>query len=78
MKSCAFNEAEGPGPTRWLRTRGILEGAPAVGSDADIVVLEARRCHIVRAAEMHEAGQGESVAHFPVAKSRWAAEVGQA
>jgi dihydropyrimidinase len=31
------------------------KGALAVGSDADIVVLDARRRKIVRAAEMHEA-----------------------
>ena len=31
------------------------KGALAVGSDADIVLLDARRRHIVRAAEMHEA-----------------------
>jgi dihydropyrimidinase len=55
MTSCAVNEAEGPGPHGGFELVAFLKGAPAVGSDADIVVLEARRCHIVRDSEMHEA-----------------------
>jgi dihydropyrimidinase len=45
------------------------KGALAVGSDADIVVLETRRRHIVRAAEMHEADyspwEGRDLAAWP-------------
>ena len=45
------------------------KGALAVGSDADIVVLDARRRHIVRAAQMHEADyspwEGRDLAAWP-------------
>jgi dihydropyrimidinase len=45
------------------------KGALAIGSDADIVVLETRRRHIVRAAEMHEADyspwEGRDLAAWP-------------
>jgi dihydropyrimidinase len=45
------------------------KGALAVGSDADIVVLETGRRHIVRAAEMHEADyspwEGRDLAAWP-------------
>jgi len=45
------------------------KGALAVGSDADIVLLDARRRHIVRAAEMHEADyspwEGRDLAAWP-------------
>jgi dihydropyrimidinase len=45
------------------------KGALAVGSDADIVVLDTRRRHIVRAAEMHEADyspwEGRDLAAWP-------------
>ena len=45
------------------------KGALAVGSDADIVLLDARRRHIVRAAEMHEADyspwEGRDLACWP-------------
>ncbi|HEY1300862.1 MAG TPA: amidohydrolase family protein, partial [Stellaceae bacterium] len=45
------------------------KGALAIGSDADIVVLDPRRRHIVRAAEMHEADyspwEGRDLAVWP-------------
>jgi dihydropyrimidinase len=45
------------------------KGAIAVGSDADIVLLDARKRHIVRAAEMHEADyspwEGRDLAAWP-------------
>jgi dihydropyrimidinase len=45
------------------------KGALAVGSDADIVVLDARKRHIVRAADMHEADyspwEGRDLAAWP-------------
>jgi dihydropyrimidinase len=45
------------------------KGALAIGSDADIVVLDPRRRHIVRAAEMHEADyspwEGRDLAAWP-------------
>jgi dihydropyrimidinase len=45
------------------------KGALAVGSDADIVVLDTRKRHIVRAAEMHEADyspwEGRDLAAWP-------------
>ena len=45
------------------------KGALAVGSDADIVLLDKRRRHIVRAAEMHEADyspwEGRDLAAWP-------------
>jgi dihydropyrimidinase len=45
------------------------KGALAVGSDADIVVLDTRRRHTVRAAEMHEADyspwEGRDLAAWP-------------
>jgi dihydropyrimidinase len=45
------------------------KGALAVGSDADIVLLDARKRHIVRAAEMHEADyspwEGRDLAAWP-------------
>jgi dihydropyrimidinase len=45
------------------------KGALAVGSDADIVVLDPRQRHIVRAAEMHEADyspwEGRDLAAWP-------------
>ena len=45
------------------------KGALAVGSDADIVVLDARRRHVVHAAEMHEADyspwEGRDLAAWP-------------
>jgi dihydropyrimidinase len=45
------------------------KGALAVGSDADIVLLDTRRRHIVRAAEMHEADyspwEGRDLAAWP-------------
>jgi dihydropyrimidinase len=45
------------------------KGALAVGSDADIVVLDPRRRHVVRAAEMHEADyspwEGRDLAAWP-------------
>ncbi|MGH7115783.1 MAG: amidohydrolase family protein, partial [Stellaceae bacterium] len=45
------------------------KGALAIGSDADIVVLDARQRHIVRAAEMHEADyspwEGRDLAAWP-------------
>jgi dihydropyrimidinase len=45
------------------------KGALAVGSDADIVLLDARRRHVVRAAEMHEADyspwEGRDLAAWP-------------
>ena len=45
------------------------KGALAVGSDADIVLLDARKRHIVRAAEMHEADyspwEGRELAAWP-------------
>jgi dihydropyrimidinase len=45
------------------------KGALAVGSDADIVVLDPRRRHVVRAAEMHEADyspwEGRDLAVWP-------------
>src|SRR5213079_3570331 len=45
------------------------KGALAVGSDADIVMLDARKRHIVRAAEMHEADyspwEGRDLAAWP-------------
>jgi dihydropyrimidinase len=45
------------------------KGALAVGSDADIVVLDPRQRHIVRAAEMHEADyspwEGRDLAVWP-------------
>jgi dihydroorotase-like cyclic amidohydrolase len=45
------------------------KGALAVGSDADIVVLDTRQRHVVRAAEMHEADyspwEGRDLAAWP-------------
>jgi dihydropyrimidinase len=45
------------------------KGALAVGSDADIVLLDVRKRHIVRAAEMHEADyspwEGRDLAAWP-------------
>jgi dihydropyrimidinase len=45
------------------------KGALAVGSDADIVVLDARKRHVVHAAEMHEADyspwEGRDLAAWP-------------
>jgi dihydropyrimidinase len=45
------------------------KGALAVGSDADIVLLDARKRHVVRAAEMHEADyspwEGRDLAAWP-------------
>src|SRR5207249_718567 len=45
------------------------KGALAVGSDADIVLLDTRRRHVVRAAEMHEADyspwEGRDLAAWP-------------
>jgi len=45
------------------------KGALAVGSDADIVLLDARKRHTVRAAEMHEADyspwEGRDLAAWP-------------
>jgi dihydropyrimidinase len=45
------------------------KGALAVGSDADIVLLDARKRHLVRAAEMHEADyspwEGRDLAAWP-------------
>jgi dihydropyrimidinase len=45
------------------------KGALAVGSDADILLLDARRRHVVRAAEMHEADyspwEGRDLAAWP-------------
>ncbi|HKS89644.1 MAG TPA: amidohydrolase family protein, partial [Stellaceae bacterium] len=45
------------------------KGALAVGSDADIVLLDTRKRHIVRAAEMHEADyspwEGRDLAAWP-------------
>src|ERR1700719_4742113 len=45
------------------------KGALAVGSDADIVLLDARKRHIVRAAAMHEADyspwEGRDLAAWP-------------
>jgi dihydropyrimidinase len=45
------------------------KGALAVGSDADIVVLDTRRRHVVRAADMHEADyspwEGRDLAAWP-------------
>jgi dihydropyrimidinase len=45
------------------------KGALAVGSDADIVVLDRRQRHVVRAAEMHEADyspwEGRDLAAWP-------------
>jgi dihydropyrimidinase len=45
------------------------KGALAIGSDADIVLLDPRRPHIVRAAEMHEADyspwEGRDLAAWP-------------
>jgi dihydropyrimidinase len=45
------------------------KGALAVGSDADIVLLDTRQRHIVRAADMHEADyspwEGRDLACWP-------------
>jgi dihydropyrimidinase len=45
------------------------KGALAIGSDADIVLLDPRRRHIVRAADMHEADyspwEGRALAAWP-------------
>ena len=45
------------------------KGALAIGSDADIVLLEPRQRHMVRAAEMHEADyspwEGRDLAAWP-------------
>jgi dihydropyrimidinase len=45
------------------------KGALAVGSDADIVVLDPRQRHVVHAAEMHEADyspwEGRDLAAWP-------------
>src|SRR4029078_11670567 len=45
------------------------KGALAVGSDADIVLLDARKRHVVRTAEIHEAGyspwEGRDLAAWP-------------
>ena len=45
------------------------KGALAVGSDADIVLLDTRKRHTVRAAEMHEADyspwEGRDLAAWP-------------
>jgi dihydropyrimidinase len=45
------------------------KGALAVGSDADIVLLDTRRRHLVRAADMHEADyspwEGRDLAAWP-------------
>src|SRR5205085_11377714 len=45
------------------------KGALAIGSDADVVLLDTRKRHIVRAAEMHEADyspwEGRDLAAWP-------------
>jgi dihydropyrimidinase len=45
------------------------KGALAIGSDADIVLLDARKRHVVHAAEMHEADyspwEGRDLAAWP-------------
>jgi dihydropyrimidinase len=60
------------------------KGALAVGSDADIVVLDPRRRHTVRAADMHEADyspwEGRDLAAWPsltILRGKIAAEAGR-
>ena len=67
----SLNDFVGLVSTNAAKIMGLYprKGALAIGSDADIVLLDPRQRHIVRAAEMHEADyspwEGRDLAAWP-------------